>query len=75
MDLRDEGDSRVEKLKVRGQELLQRLTERDGRDLQDVKCILRDVECHWLAVLQSADEEHRYCTHERKILITCPYSV
>lgn len=66
MDLRDEGDSRVEKLKVRGQELLRGHGEKEGRDLQDVICILRDVECHWVAVLQSADEQHRYCKHEHK---------
>lgn len=64
----------MEKLKARGQALLQRHGEREGRDLQDVLRILRDVECHWFSVLQSADEEHRYYIHEQ-VLFTCPYRV
>lgn len=60
LDLRAEGDSRLEKLKVRGQSLLQRHSERGGRDLQDVLCILRDAECQWDSVLQSAVKQYRY---------------
>ncbi|KAK2864041.1 hypothetical protein Q7C36_003195 [Tachysurus vachellii] len=59
LDLRPEGNSRLEKLKVRGQALLQRHSEREGRDIQDVLCMLRDAESQWDSVLQSAVEHHR----------------
>ncbi|GAA6103692.1 nesprin-2 [Tachysurus ichikawai] len=59
LDLRPEGNSRLEKLKVRSQALLQRHSEREGRDIQDVLCMLRDAESQWDSVLQSAAEQHR----------------
>lgn len=66
LDLRDEGDGRMEELKVRGQALLQTHSEREGRDLQDALSILRDAECQWVSVLQSAVEQHRYSIPEHR---------
>lgn len=66
MNLRPEGDSRLEKLKVRGQTLLLRRSEREGSDLQDVLSMLRDAESKWDSALQSAVKQHRYNIHEHK---------
>lgn len=66
LDLKAEGNCRLEKLKVRGQALLLRQSERGERDLHDVLCILRDDEKQWDSLLHSAVEQHRYSIHEHK---------
>lgn len=74
LDQRADGDSRLEKLKVTGQALLERHREREGKDLHDVIGKLKNAELQWDSVWRSAVEQHRYSLHKHKCCSPSPYS-